>query len=143
MIYKTYDELITLETYEERLRYLMTNSAIGAETFGCSRYLNQAFYSSREWKDMKSKIVLRDNGCDMALPGYTIMSNAVLHHINPITIEDILERTPALFDPNNIVLVSSDTHRLIHYMNKNNQVLDPIPKEREEFDTIPWKRRIS
>lgn len=139
---KTYNELIKLKTYDERLTYLKTNSKIGGETFGCDRYLNQALYTSGEWKSFRNKVIRRDNGNDMGLDGYGLEKRDVtIHHINPITRDDIVNRNPCVFDMNNAITVSSSTtHKFIHFGN-DTYGKDPVPKEREPNDTSPWKRR--
>lgn len=138
---KTYDELIKYQTYDERLEYLRTNSPIGGETFGCDRYLNQALYKSPEWKSFRNKVIIRDQGCDLGLPGYGLDKREItIHHINPITVDDIVEKRPCVFDMNNVVCVSTNkTHKFIHY--GTGKSYDPVPKEREMNDTSPWKRR--
>ena len=114
---KTYSELILLPTRIERLQYLMLYQRVGDATFGYDRYLNQMFYNSHEWKEeFRDKIIVRDKGFDLALPGYPLGDRpAFVHHLNPITKEDILNRSPMLFDEENVVLVSKKTHDIIHY----------------------------
>lgn len=115
---KTYSELIQLPTYEERLNYLMLNGLVGEETFGGSRHLNQALYHSHEWHEFRNGIIIRDSGCDLGIDGLYIPSRAIVHHINPITIEDILNNDPSVFDEENVILVSKKTHDIIHYSPK-------------------------
>ena len=136
---KRYSELIRLNSIEDRFNYLKIAASVGESTFGFSRYLNQALYRSKEWKDFKRKMVLRDNACDMALEGWDIPSGAilVLHHINPLTIEDIENRSDALFDPENVVCVSDRTHRAIHYGDIS--LINTLPITRRPNDTCPWK----
>ena len=112
---KSYLELMQLNSYEERLRYLMLHGTVGDETFGGNRYLNQALYHSLEWRDFRNEIIVRDMGCDLAIDGLYIPSRAIVHHINPITIEDVLNNAPCVFDRNNVILVSKSTHDIIHY----------------------------
>lgn len=136
---KTYSELITLPTYEERVNYLQTYNKVGADTFGNKRYLNQALYSSKEWRSFRNEIIARDNGCDLALPDYPLARRVYIHHLNPITEADILERHYCVFDPENVVCVSYDTHQLIHYNAgpvKNSSTMI----ERTPNDTCPWKQ---
>ena len=135
---KSYNELIRYSTYEERLEYLKVFSKVGLDTFGHDRYLNQVLYHCPEWKKVRNQVISRDKGCDLALNGYEIQSHAIVHHINPITIEDVLERKPNVFDLNNLVLVSNKTHNAIHYGNIGES---PMPKiiERTKNDTIPWR----
>lgn len=136
---RSYSELMRLETAEERFEYLRLSGKIGESTFGFDRYLNQALYTSYEWKKFRRGIILRDNGCDMALPDRGIPKGAilVLHHINPLTEEDLKERSPALFDPENVICVSDRTHRAIHYGDISLITVAPI--ERRPNDTCPWK----
>ena len=136
---RRYSELMRLHTAEERYDYLRLGSLIGESTFGFDRYLNQAFYTSPEWKRFRRDMIIRDNGCDMALSDREIPHGAilVLHHINPITLEDIEDRADCLFDPENVVCVSDRTHRAIHFGDVSLLVLNPV--ERRQFDTCPWK----
>ncbi len=135
---KTYQELITFPTYEERFNYLKGAQRIGDETFGSHRYLNQQFYKSPEWRRHRREMILRDNGCDMALEGYTIFGTIHVHHIEPITIEDIINRSPLLFDPNNTVCVSAITHKKLTYWD-GTDISDPYTLTiRTEGDTKLW-----
>lgn len=134
---KYYSELIKLPTFLERFDYLIIGGRVGAETFGFNRYLNQALYSSIEWKKFRRDMIIRDQGCDLAVPDRDIGVGLVLHHLNPITEKDIIERNPCLFDPENVICVSSNTHRAIHYGDKS-MLLMPQP-ERRPNDTIPWR----
>lgn len=137
---KSYSSLILLPTAEERFEYLRIGALIGESTFGFDRYLNQAFYSSKEWKKFRRDMIIRDNGCDMALEDREIPSGAkvILHHIIPITLEDIEDRADCLLDPDNVVCVSELTHKAIHYGDKSLLVLNPI--ERRPYDTCPWRK---
>lgn len=134
---KSYSELISIKDYEERYRYLRDTSDVGKETFGYSRYLNQVFYRSPEWKRIRREVIIRDNGCDMAFQDRTIYGKVYIHHINPITLKDIEERSESLFDPENLVCVSFDTHQAIHYGDESLLHLDIV--ERKPNDTIPWR----
>lgn len=134
---RTYLELITLKTLHERYEYLKLSSSVGAETFGPNRYLNQVLYTSPEWKRLRSKVIVRDEGCDLGCSEYPIHGKIYIHHINPISIEDIKHRSASLFDMNNLICVSFDTHQAIHYGDSN-----LLPKElitRTQNDTIPWR----
>lgn len=136
---KTYSELLQYSTYEDRVRYLMTHSNVSDLTFAGSRYLNQRFYTSLEWRRFRRHILIRDDGCDLALPDHPIPSgvHVVLHHIMPVTKEDLLVGAESLMDPENVVCVTDYTHRLIHY---SNDVSDPnIFSERLPNDTVPWR----
>ena len=136
MIIKTYSELITLPTFEERYRYLRLEGAVGVDTFGFDRIFNQQFYTSAEWRRVRDEVIIRDNGCDLGMPGHEIVGKIIIHHINPITMEDILERDPKIFDPDNLICVSLDTHNAIHY---GMYIPKPIVTERHKNDTCPWK----
>lgn len=151
---KSYSELIRLPTFEERFAYLKIAGIVGEDTFGYDRYLNQDFYRSSEWRSFRDQIIVRDNGCDMGLSDYPILdfvrkvdsrsqivykSKVIIHHINPLTKEDILLHTNLLFDPENVICVSDRTHKAIHYGDLDSAK----PKtfvERTPFDTCPWKK---
>lgn len=138
MIIKTYSELISIPTYEERFDYLKLEGVVGKDTFGYDRYLNQAFYNSPEWKRFRRDMIIRDNGCDLACEGYEIRGKIILHHINPITQDDLISRRrDVLFDPENIICVTHNTHNAIHYGDANLLITGPI--ERIANDTCPWK----
>lgn len=135
---KSYKELIKLKTFEERLRYLQLNANVGIETFGSGRWLNQRLYHSSLWDDVKNEIILRDNGCDLGLDGYEIRGRIYIHHLNPITKEDVLNNSSKLYDPNNLICVSFDTHQSIHYGSECAALTQLV--ERRPNDTCPWKR---
>lgn len=135
---KSYKELIKLKTFEERLRYLQLNANVGIETFGSGRWLNQRLYHSSLWADVKNEIIIRDNGCDLGLEGYEIRGRIYLHHLNPITKEDVLSNSSKLYDPNNLICVSFDTHQSIHYGSECAALSQLV--ERRPNDTCPWKR---
>lgn len=135
---KSYSELILLPTFEERFEYLKTTKNVGELTFGVYRYLNQALYSTVFWKqDIRNKVILRDSGCDMGLKGYEIFGPIYIHHINPITVEDFMNRDPKIIDLNNLICVSYETHNAIHYGDINSTIM--MPKERSKYDTCPWR----
>ena len=134
---KTYSELITIPTYEERFEYLRCNSAVGKETFGFDRYLNQVLYNSMDWKRLRRQIIIRDNVCDLAFEGYTIYGKIIIHHINPISLDDIMKERSIVFDPENLVCVSFNTHNAIHYGDTSLLPMGPI--ERTPNDTCPWR----
>ena len=134
---KSYLELIQLSTYEERLEYLMLYGSVGKETFGNYRHLNQALYHSMEWNDFRRSIILRDHGCDLGIDGLYIDKYAIVHHINPITEADILNRNPCVFDRNNVILVSHKTHEIIHYSPKADSMLYEFA-DRRPNDTKLW-----
>lgn len=134
---RTYSELITLPTFIERYNYLKLGGQVGVDTFGHDRYLNQVLYHSKEWKDFKRDMIIRDNGCDLACEGFDIYERALLHHINPVTIDDILRRDPKVFDPENVITTVIKTHNAIHYGDERLLVIEPI--ERKPYDTCPWR----
>lgn len=133
---KTYSELIKIDDYLDRFDYLKIYGFVGDDTFGSKRYLNQALYHSYEWLRLKRNLIIRDEGCDMAFPGYTISGKVMLHHLNPITPKQIADRDPIIFDPNNLVCVSYSTHQAIHYGSAD--ILPSEPVERRPGDTKPW-----
>ena len=134
---RTYSELILLPTFEERFDYCDLFGKVGEETFGYDRWVNQVLYSSDEWRAFRRRIIIRDKGCEFALDGYDIQKYGTIHHLNPIRKADIIERRPCVFDPNNVVLVASDTHKFLHYGHA------AAPKKsiivRRPNDTCPWK----
>lgn len=136
-IIKTYSELKKLKTFEERCDYLRLYSSVGVDTFGFNRYLNQTFYRSKEWLSVRDKIIVRDNGCDLGVIGHEIHEKILVHHINPITIEDISLGSDFLLDPENLITTILSTHNLIHYGYETNSL--PIVTERIKDDTCPWK----
>lgn len=138
MSIKTYSELITLPTFEERFQYLKIGGAVGKETFGFERYLNQYFYSTREWKNFRRDIIVRDLGCDLGIADRRIGGKIMIHHIVPITIDDIRERNECLLNPENVICTSFDTHNAIHYGDES--LLITVPIERTKNDTCPWRR---
>lgn len=137
-IIKSYSEMIALPTFLERYNYLRIGGHVGIETFGFDRHLNQALYRSNEWRDFKRDMILRDNGCDLGCEGHEIYARALLHHINPISPEDIIRRSAKIFDPENVITTILNTHNAIHYGDESLLVIAPI--ERTRNDTCPWKR---
>lgn len=135
---RTYSELIELPTFEERYRYLQLDGKVGEETFGFDRYLNQMFYKSKEWRSVRNHVILRDNGCDLGIEGREIHGRILIHHMNPITKEDILNRTDFLMNPEYLISTIETTHNAIHYGDEDLLMKDPI--ERRKNDTCPWKR---
>lgn len=136
---RTYSELITIPTFMERYEYLRLGDRIGVETFGYDRYLNQLFYNSKEWKAFRREIIIRDNGNDLGIEGRSIGGIITIHHIVPITIDDVVNRRlDILLNPDNVISVSSNTHKAIHYGDTN--LLLPEPIERKLNDTCPWRR---
>lgn len=138
MSHKSYSELIRIPSYEERYEYLKLGGSVGELTFNGHRYLNQKFYSSDpEWQRVKREVILRDNGCDMAHKDYPIGKRLIVHHLNPITIDDLIKRDPKIFDLDNLICVSHNTHNAIHYGDISLLALPPV--ERFAFDTCPWR----
>lgn len=136
-MWKTYKAMRMLRTFEERFDYLKLQGLVGAETFGSNRYLNQVFYRSPKWKKARREAIIRDNGCDLGMEGHEIMDEIIVHHLNPITEEDLLGDTPTLYDLNNLVCVSHSTHNALHYGDAS--LLPKLPVERTPNDTCPWK----
>ena len=138
MIIRTYSELIKLPTFEERFQYLKLDEDVGVETFGFDRYLNQAFYSSDEWKSIRNQVIIRDNGCDLGIEGREIYKRIIIHHMNQITKEDLLYRTEYLLNPEYMICTMKNTHDAIHYGDENLLFKEPV--ERKPNDTCPWRR---
>lgn len=136
-IIRTYSELITLPTFMERYKYLRIGGTVGADTFGFDRYLNQAFYKSEEWKSIRRHVIIRDCGCDLGIEGREIHERILIHHINPISEEDILGRSDLLLNPEYLISTSHRTHNAIHY--GDDSILIDMPLERRKNDTCPWK----
>lgn len=135
---RTYSELIKLPTFEDRFRYLKLDGTVGASTFGFDRYLNQVFYRSSEWKKLRNEIILRDNACDLAIEGYEIYGRSIIiHHMNPITVEEIEHRDSTIFDPEFLVTTVLTTHNAIHYGDES--LLPKKPVMRTPNDTCPWR----
>lgn len=135
---KSYTELITFPTFEERFRYLMLKGRVSEETFGVQRWLNQVFYKTPEWRSFRRQILIRDNQCDLGIDGRDIYNYALVHHINPITPKDILERRlDVLLNPENAITTVKRTHDAIHYGDETILIIEPA--ERKPNDTIPWR----
>lgn len=137
MSIRCYSELIEIPTFEERFRYLQLNGSVGKDTFGFDRYMNQAFYQSREWKRVRDLVILRDNGCDLGVDGYTIYGKVLIHHMNPITVKDIATVSNFLMNPEYLICVSHTTHNAIHYGDEN--LIPKGPIIRTPNDTCPWR----
>lgn len=135
---KSYIELSKLKTFDERFEYLRLNGIVGGDTFGHDRYLNQVLYTSAKWRSLRDKIIIRDNGCDLGIDGYFIYGNILIHHLNPITPEDLYLNNPKVFDPNNLICVSHNTHNAIHY--GDSTLVNQQPIERSKNDTCPWRQ---
>ena len=137
MIIRTYNELMLLPTFEERFEYLKLSGRVGEETFGFDRWLNQKFYRSAEWKHLRDQVIIRDNGCDLGVEGRDIYGKILIHHMNPISKKDILERTDLLLNPMYLISVTKQTHDAIHYSDESILMNDPIVRSRN--DTCPWR----
>jgi hypothetical protein len=133
---KSYDGLRYLSTFEERFEYLRLKGTVGQTTFGFERYLNQSFYRSREWKHIRNEIMLRDSGCDLGICDREIRGQLLIHHINPVTLEDIEDGADCIFDSNNLITTSLATHNAIHYGDISQ--VPQLPKERSKYDTRLW-----
>lgn len=137
---RCYSELISIPTYDERFKYLQLNGVIGSDTFGFDRYINQKFYRSIEWKQIRNQIILRDQACDLGHPDYPIQNNVYIHHMNPIDVSDISDATDYLLNPEYLICVSLMTHNAIHYGFE--EYLDSKKIiERRPNDTCLWNRR--
>lgn len=135
-IIRRYSELMQIPTFEERLAYLKLDGAVGSETFGFDRYLNQALYRSSEWKRVRNLVIVRDSGCDLGCEDRPIFGAILIHHLNPITEEAVESRDQSIFDLNNLICVSHETHNQIHY---GSAIMLPEVVERTPNDTCPWK----
>ena len=135
---KSYDELVQIPTFEERYEYLKLNGRIGEETFGFDRWLNQKFYQSDEWKRIRRDVILRDAGCDLGIKDREIIGRIYIHHMNPITVDDIILHSDYLLNPMYLVCTSKLTHDAIHYGDES--LLQEDFKERKPYDTCPWRQ---
>lgn len=137
MSIRTYSELITLPTFEERYKYLRLNGQVGESTFGFDRYMNQAFYRSQKWKSIRDFVIIRDCGCDLGVEGYDIHGKIIIHHMNPLSMRDIETESDFLLNPDFLICTTHNTHNAIHYGDENLLVTAPI--ERTKNDTCPWR----
>lgn len=137
-ITKTYTELAKLDSFEDRFRYLILKGVVGRETFGFDRYINQRFYTSRQWRQIRQTVIARDLGCDLGVPGYEIHQGIYIHHMNPIKPEDIIEGDPAILDPEYLIAVTHDTHNAIHYGDLTLLSIRALLTERTPGDTKLW-----
>lgn len=135
---RTYSELITLPTFEERYRYLQLKGSVGKETFGFDRYINQKFYNSQEWKNTRDYIIVRDQGCDLGIEGYEIHGRIYIHHMNPVLLKDMMYRTEYLTNPEYLITTTHSTHNAIHYGDENLLIKTPIARSKN--DTCPWRK---
>lgn len=138
MIIRTYSELITLPTFEERFEYLKLNGVVGKETFGFDRIFNQKFYKSKEWLNVRDFVIVRDNGCDLGIEGHEIHGRIIIHHMNPISVDDIKNATDFLLNPEYLISTIDNTHNAIHYGDEGLLITAPI--ERTKNDTCPWRQ---
>ena len=136
-IIRTYSELITLPTFEERFRYLQLKGVVGEDTFGFDRYLNQVFYRSQRWKEVRDLVIIRDMGCDLAIKDREIFGRIIIHHMNPIRLSDIENESAYLLNPEYLICTTHDTHNAIHYGDES--LLMKAPVERSKNDTCPWR----
>lgn len=140
MIVRTYSELRRLSTFEDRYHYLRLSGIVGESTFGFDRYLNQMFYQSREWKSARNRVIIRDNGCDLGIEGREIQGSIIIHHMNPVPVEELRFRGynfEDLLDPEYLISTVLNTHNAIHYGDERLLLRDPI--ERTRNDTCPWR----
>jgi hypothetical protein len=141
MMIRTYRELIALPTFKERFEYLKLTGAVGKATFGYDRYLNQNFYRSNEWRTLRNEIITRDCGCDLGLTGYDIRGRIIIHHMNPLRPNDIINSTDFLLNPEYLICVSRTTHNAIHYGDES--LIAPMDLvERKQNDTCPWRKQL-
>lgn len=136
---RTYSELIKLPTFMERFNYLSLKGIVAEETFGFDRYLNQKFYRSSEWRRLRNKIIVRDNGCDLGVAGYDIFEKIVIHHMNPLRLNDIVNSTDFLMNPEYLICVRPITHNAIHYGDESLLMANEVV-ERKPNDTCPWRK---
>lgn len=134
---RRYSELKRLTTFKERYEYLRVGGIVGETTFGFDRYLNQLLYTSDRWKEVRRQVIIRDNGCDLGIAGYDLHSKIIVHHMNPITIEDVEKVSDDIFNPEYLICVSQRTHNAIHYGDES--LLPQTPINRRPGDTCPWK----
>ena len=137
MSIRTYSELITFSTFEERFKYLQLNGQVGESTFGFDRYMNQVFYRSQKWKSIRDFVIIRDCGCDLGVEGYDIHGKIIIHHMNPLSMRDIETESDFLLNPDFLICTTHNTHNAIHYGDENLLVTAPI--ERTKNDTCPWR----
>lgn len=137
-IYRTYSELIKYDSFMDRFNYLKLDGIVGEETFGYERYLNQLLYHTDEWKSVRREAIIRDDGCDLGVEGYSIQGKILVHHMNPITIDDIRNRNPIIFDLENLITISHNTHNAVTYGSVDILISEPIV--RTQNDMCPWKK---
>ena len=138
MTIRTYSDLITLPTFEERFKYLKLNGKVGEKTFGFDRYLNQIFYKSYAWLKVRDSVIIRDCGCDLGISGREIYGKILVHHMNPIEDKDLINKNDIILDPEYLICTTKNTHDAIHYGDTDLLFTDPIIRSKN--DTCPWKR---
>lgn len=137
MSIRSYSDLVKIDDFIGRYRYLRLGGRVGSDTFGYERYLNQFFYRSKEWKSVRDFVIVRDEACDLGIKGRELESKIYIHHMNPISVKDLEERRDILLNPEYLITVSFDTHQAIHYGDENLLHKDPVV--RTKFDTCPWR----
>ena len=137
-IIRSYSELRRITTFKERYKYLQLGGIVGKDTFGFDRYLNQIFYRSQKWRSIRDQVIIRDNGCDLGVEGYDIYGRILIHHMNPITLEDIEKESDFLLNPEYLICTTHNTHNAIHYGDEKLLITAPI--ERTKNDTCPWRQ---
>lgn len=135
-IIRTYEDLIKIDSFEDRFEYLKLSGAVGEDTFGFDRWLNQIFYKTKEWRRVRDEVIVRDMGHDLAHEDYPIKGKVIIHHMNPIFLDDLVDRTEFLLDPNYLICTSHNTHNAIHFGDQN--LLPKKPIERRPGDTKLW-----
>lgn len=135
---RTYSELMKFGTFLDRFNYLKLDNEVGVPTFGFDRYLNQDFYKSYAWRKVRDLVILRDNGCDLADPDRVIGNRIMIHHMNPVNEDDILEQSDFLLNPEYLICVSHRTHNAIHFSNEGMLATSELVI-RTPNDTIPWR----
>ena len=137
MIIRTYRDLIKFDTFIDRYRYLKLSGQVGRDTFGFDRYLNQILYNCDEWRRVRGDVIIRDNGCDLGIEGHEIQKFIIVHHMNPITIDDVKNRNPIIFDKEFLITTMLKTHNAIHYSDESALIHEPIIRKKN--DTSPWR----
>lgn len=135
---RTYSELLRIPSFRERYEYLRLDGQVGVETFGFDRFINQKFYRSKEWKSIRDYVIVRDNGCDLAMDGFDVRGRIYIHHMNPILLRDIVDQTEFLLNPDYLITTTFNTHQAIHYGDESLLVTEPILRTKN--DTCPWKQ---
>lgn len=135
---RTYSELLQFDSFEDRFNYLKLDGSVGKDTFGFDRYLNQRFYKSKEWKDIRDEVIFRDLGCDLGVEGYEIYGRVYVHHMNPFMADDLQHNVGSLLDPEFLITTTHKTHNAIHYGDDSLLVLEPVIRTKN--DTCPWKK---